>query len=205
MTDESTAAPEQKVPKQASDQEINQAILKPIDELVKSMQVHDGVIRQTIGTIKRLWKKSKGAGQVSLTEHVQLFSALYGLLNLKSTQDVIVGQQLSADIDRLRWHLFALQNYVLEKTLGGAEPEEAEGKPLKGRALKLFEAWKVARDRINTLYKEEQEQAKEKRRLMFEQHKQEMLDGALKEMDRPEIKKDENVDAKPGPKLVLPN
>lgn len=205
MTDESTAASEPEAPKQASDQEINQAILKPIDELVRSMQVHDATLRQQIGELKRLWKKSKGKGQASLTEHVQIYAALYGLLNLKSTQDVIVGQQLSADIDRLRWHVFAIQNFILEKTLGGAEPEEVEGKPLKGRALKLFDAWETARERINTLYKEEQEQAKEKRRQMFEKHKQDTLDAALKEMDRPEIKKDENAETKPGPKLVLPN
>lgn len=209
MSDEQKTESPEKAPEpgQPSEEKINENVLRPIDELVKSMQVHDEAIRKTLATLKRLWKKSKGAGQASLTEHVQLYAALYGLLNLKSTQDVIVGQQLSADIDRLRWHVFAVQNFVLEKLLGGPKPTEGDVEDEVEHRVdqkQLAEDWQAAEDRINALYKAEQEKAKEKRRQMMEQHKDDVLDGALAEMKRPALEKKEPEEGK-GKILTLPN
>lgn len=184
---------------------ISQNILKPIQEIVKTKQTHDETVRVRLADLRRLFKTSKGRGNSSLTEQIQLFAGLYGMINLKDVQDTIISQQLVSDIDRMRWHLFALQNYLLEQAIGPEPEPPAEGEELKGREKRRAEAWKKARDRIEELYKAEQVRAKEARKKLFEQHQENVLEQSIQEMDRKEIKASDEKAEKSGPKLVLPD
>ena len=186
MSDEQMTEVPEKVegPKDAATQ-INEHVLRPIDELVKSMQMHDATIKETLGGLKRLFKQSKGRGDASLTEHIQLYAALYGLLHLGQTQNVIIGQQLSTDMDRTRWHLFALQDFLFEqlfelRTINVPWSDEAKA-----------EMTKTWRSRIDELFRSQRQTAIDARVAMFDKHKADILDAAVKDLKRPPLQKTE--------------
>lgn len=183
MSDEKETV--QQVDPAAEASKLDAHVLRPIDELVKSMQTHDAAIRSALGGLKRLFKQSKGNGNASLTEHIQLYAALYGLIHLGQTQSVIVGQQLANDGDRREWHVRALQNFLFTVLLkAGIQETDAEGKPLDEVATR--EKWK---GQIDGFYKAERQKAMDTRAALFDKHKEDVFDAAVGNMQRPPLQK----------------
>lgn len=170
---------------------VDQHLINPMTELLRSMKAADETCRTTMAGLKRLFKQSKGRGQASLTEIMQLFSALYSLHHIGQNQSLIVSNQVTSDLDRQRLHLRALQEFLIEfvapfkmdvAEMSGDEEE------VKNR---LEEKKQECRDRIDELYTIEKEKMAERRKAAVEKHKEKILDGALKDMQREPLKKEE--------------
>jgi hypothetical protein len=179
---------------------LDQHIINPMTELIRSMKTTDETCRTLMAGLKRLFKQSKGRGQVSLTEIMQMFSALYSLHHLGQNQALIVSNQVTTDLDRQRLHLRAIQEFVIEEvvekrgvevTTEGFLGDDAEERYEAQRQEAIEAEKQKCRDRIDELFAVEKEKMAERRKAAVEKHKDSILDGALKTMQRPALQKEE--------------